>query len=67
MLFTTYFTSATELLAKAIIENEELDLEVREFDNALGDTMLEVKGSKEDVRIFIQIFRMVSEGGTHHV
>lgn len=59
MLFATYFTSATELLAKAIIENEELDLEVREFDNALGDTMLEVKGSKEDVRIFIQIFRMV--------
>lgn len=59
MLFTTYFTSATELLAKAIIENEDLDLEVREFDNALGDTMLEVKGSKEDVRIFIEIFRMV--------
>lgn len=59
MLFTTYFTSATELLAKAIIENEDLDLEVRDFENALGDTMLEVKGSKEDVRIFIQIFRMV--------
>lgn len=59
MLFTTYFTSATELLAKAIIENEGLDLEVRDFENALGDTMLEVKGSKEDVRIFIQIFRMV--------
>jgi hypothetical protein len=59
MIFTTYFTSATELLAKAIIENEDLDLEVRDFENALGDTMLEVKGSKEDVRIFIQIFRMV--------
>jgi hypothetical protein len=59
MLLTTYFTSATELLAKAIIENEELDLEVRDFENALGDTMLEVKGSKEDVRTFIQIFRMV--------
>lgn len=59
MLFTTYFTSATELLAKAIIENEDLDLEVRDFENALGDTMLEVKGSKEDVRIFIEIFRMV--------
>lgn len=59
MIFTTYFTSARELLAKAIIENEELDLEVRDFENALGDTMLEVKGSKEDVRIFIQIFRMV--------
>lgn len=59
MLFTTYFTSATELLAKAIIESEDLDLEVRDFENALGDTMLEVKGSKEDVRIFIEIFRMV--------
>lgn len=59
MLFTTYFTSATELLAKAIIESENLDLEVREFDNVLGDTMLEVNGSKEDVRIFVEIFRMV--------
>lgn len=59
MLFTTYFTSATELLAKAIIEAEDLDLKIREFDNALGDTMLEVKGSKEDVRSFIEIFRMV--------
>jgi len=59
MLFTTYFTSATELLAKAIIETEDLNLEVREFDNALGDTMLEVKGSKEEIRIFIEIFRMV--------
>jgi len=59
MLFTTNFTGATELLAKAIIENEDLELEVRDFENALGDTMLEVKGSKEEVRIFIEIFRMV--------
>lgn len=59
MLFTTYFNSATELLAKAIIENEDLDLKVRDFENALGDTMLEVKGSKEEVRFFIEIFRMV--------
>lgn len=59
MIFTTYFTSTRELLAKAIIETESLDLETREFENALGDTMLEVSGSKEEIRIFMEIFRMV--------
>lgn len=59
MIFTTYFTSARELLVKAIIDTEDLDLETREFENALGDTMLEVSGSKEDIRIFMEVFRMV--------
>lgn len=59
MIFTTYFTSTRELLVKAIIDTEDLDLETREFENALGDTMLEVSGSKEDIRIFMEVFRMV--------
>lgn len=58
MTFRTHFTSTRELLAKAIIETEDLDLECKEVDNALGDTMLEVSGSKEEVRIFKEIFEM---------
>lgn len=59
MTFRTYFTSASEMLARAIIETEDLDLECKEVDDALGDTMLEVNGSKEEVRIFKEIFTMV--------
>ena len=59
MTFRTHFTSAREMLAEAIIETEDLDLERKEVDNALGDTMLEVIGSKQEVRIFIDIYRMV--------
>lgn len=59
MIFTTYFTSASEMLARAIIETEDLDLECKEVDNALGDTMLEVIGSKKEIRIFKEIYTMV--------
>ena len=59
MTFRTEFTSAREMLAKAIIETEDLDLECKEVDNALGDTMLEVIGSKEEIRIFKEIYTMV--------
>lgn len=59
MTFRTEFTSAREMLAKAIIETEDLDLECKEVDNALGDTMLEVSGSKQEVRIFKEIYTMV--------
>jgi hypothetical protein len=59
MTFTTHFTSVSEMLAKAIIETEDLDLECKEVDNALGDTILEFSGSKEEVRIFKEIYTMV--------
>ena len=59
MKFTTHFSSASEMLARAIIETEDLDLKCKEVDNALGDTMLEVSGSKKEVRIFKEIYTMV--------
>lgn len=59
MTFRTEFTSAREMLAEAIIETEDLDLKCKEVDNALGDTMLEVSGSKQEVRIFKEIYTMV--------
>lgn len=59
MTFRTHFTSASEMLARAIIETEDLDLKCREVDDALGDTMLEVSGSKNEIRIFKEIFTMV--------
>ena len=52
MIFRTYFTSTTKMLAKAIIESEDLSLVCKETENALGDTILEVSGSKEEVKIF---------------
>lgn len=46
-------------LAHAIIEIEDLDLSWTVFVNALGDSMIEFNGSKEEVRIFIDVYRMV--------
>lgn len=46
-------------LANAIIETEALDLSWVAFVNALGDSMIEVSGNKEDLRIFIDVYKMV--------
>lgn len=58
MIFRTYYTSTTAMLTNAIIESEDLDLVWAKVVNALGDTMIEVSGSKEDVGIFKAIFTM---------
>ena len=59
MMFTTYYNSKNAWLVNAIIETEDLSLCWYTFVNALGDTMVAVSGSKEEVRIFIDIYRMV--------
>jgi hypothetical protein len=42
-----------------IIKNEDLTVTVRKFVDALGDSKIEVSGSKEDVEAFKQVFEMV--------
>ena len=59
MTYTMYHNSKNAWLAHAIIETEDLDLSWAVFENALGDSMIEVSGSKEEVRMFIEIYRMV--------
>jgi len=59
MTYTTYNNSKNAWLVNAIIETEDLDLCWSVFVNALGDSMIEVNGNKEDLRIFIDVYRMV--------
>ena len=60
MIFRIYYTSTTVMLVNAIIESEDLDLVWEKVNNALGDTMIEVIGSKEEIRIFKEIYEMVA-------
>jgi len=59
MVFKTYYNSKSIYLVDAIIACEHLDVSRRVFDNALGDTMIEVVGSKEEMKIFKEIYAMV--------
>lgn len=59
MKFVIPKNSKNAWLVHAIIETEDLDLSWAVFENALGDSMIEVDGSKEEVRNFIGIYRMV--------
>jgi len=59
MTFRTYYNSKTIVNTERIIDAEELNLKVTIKDDALGDTIIEVKGDKEEVKIFKQIFEMI--------
>lgn len=57
--FIVLHNSKNAWLVHAIIETEDLNLSWSTHENALGDTVIEVYGSKEEVRIFKEIFAMV--------
>lgn len=59
MIFKTYYNSKSAYLVHAIIETEDLDLCWAVVETALGDTVIEVSGSEENVRIFREIYEMV--------
>lgn len=59
MKYAVHNNSKNAWLVNAIIETEDLDLSWVAFVNALGDSMIEVSGNKEDLRIFIDVYRMV--------
>ena len=60
--FIVLYNSKIEWLVKAIIKTEDLDLSYAILGNALGDTVIEVRGRKEEIGIFKEIYTMV--GGT---
>lgn len=60
MKFRTHYNSKSADLVATIIENEDLDVAVKKFVDALGDTVIEVVGCKEEVKIFKEIYAMVS-------
>lgn len=57
--FIVLYNSKTEWLVNAIIKTEDLDLSWSTHENALGDTVIEVRGRKEEIRTFKEIFTMV--------
>lgn len=59
MIFGTYYNSKSAYLVSSIIKNEDLDLSWTIVETALGDTVIEVSGNEEDVRIFKETYEMV--------
>ena len=58
--FTTYYTAQKLDTIKAIKKTEDLDLTVTKEDTTLGDTVICVKGSKEDMDVFKDVYNMVA-------
>ena len=56
---SVYYTGRNLELVRSIIDTEDLTLDIRIAGNALGDTMIEIFGNKEDVSIFVQIAKMI--------
>ena len=59
MKFSTCFSSKSIDLVSAIISKEDLDVILTVGVNALGDTVIEAEGSKEDISILKEIYQMV--------
>ena len=59
MTFRTYFNSIAKRTIKDIIRTEDLNATITVKDNAVGDTIIEVAGPKEDIRVLADIFQMV--------
>lgn len=60
MKFKTYYNSKSARLVNDIIATEELEVNVEIAADALGDTVIIVSGSKEEVKILKAIYEMVS-------
>lgn len=60
MTFRTYFNSKSAKLVDSIIKTEDLHVSWETVVDALGDTMIEARGAKDDVQILRDIFTMVA-------
>lgn len=59
-IFRTEVSSKAIKTIKAIIKSEDLNVEISIKDNALGDTMIEAKGSSNEIRILRSVYNMVA-------
>lgn len=59
MKFTVLCTGKSNKLIHDIIMTEDLSVTVERSVNALGDSIIEVIGSKEEIRTLSEIYRMV--------
>ena len=57
--FTTYKNTKAAKLIAQIIATEDLEVKVFFKTNAIGDDVIEVKGTKEDIDTLAEIFEMV--------
>ncbi len=53
-------TSKEKKLAQTIIDNEELELEIRDSTDALGNSVTSIHGRREDYGIFKEMWNMVA-------
>ena len=58
-IFRTELSSKALALVKSIIKTEDLDLNISIAENALGDTVIKVKGSTAEVATLRAIYGMV--------
>ena len=59
MTFRTYLTSRAMRNVKNIIKTEDLNVSVNTKTNALGDDVIEVTGSKEEILVLREVFNMI--------
>lgn len=53
-------TSKSAKLIKDIVKTEELDVQVKYIDDAVGDTVISIYGSNEEVNTLKSIYEMVA-------
>ena len=59
MVFRTYYNSRSISIIKKIVKAEDLDVAIRIFDDAIGDTIIEANGSKEEIAILKDVFKII--------
>ena len=57
--FRTYYNARSVKMIRAIIKNEDLEVTLNHFTDALGDSIIEADGYAEDIKILREIFRTV--------
>ena len=58
MKYRVYYNSKSAQLVADIIKSEDLSVTQRVFVDALGDTLIKVSGSNEEVGIFREIYEL---------
>lgn len=59
MKITVLYSSRSEKLINDIIKTENLSVVVERSENAIGDSIINVKGEKEEVQTLLEIYKMV--------
>lgn len=59
MTFRTYLTSRAMRDVKSIIKAQDLNVSVNTKTNAIGDDVIEVTGSKEEILVLREVFNMI--------